>query len=87
MNEKISPWADLLLAFWVVFVCVIYFGGYFWPDVIGMKTNQAAVVYTLMLVISTGVLAKNYLSKPRSSSCELDNQITDMPVANLDTEA
>ncbi len=56
-------WADALLTLWVLVVAVFYFGGYFLPAQIGVYTQLGAVFYALMLLVSAGVLAWNYLHR------------------------
>lgn len=63
MTEKPALWADLLLILWVIAVAVFFFGGYFWPAQIGVYTPFGAVFYALMLLISIGTLAWNYLHR------------------------
>ena len=46
-----SPILDWLLAAWIVFVAVVYFGGYFLPQ-IGALTGNFAALYAIMLIIS-----------------------------------
>ena len=62
MTEKPPVWADLLLTFWVLVVGVVYFGGFFVPE-IGAWTGRAAAVYALMLLVSVCVLAWNFLNR------------------------
>ncbi len=64
MIGKPPLWADLLLTFWVIVVAVFYFGGYFLPAQIGVYTQIGAGVYALMLLVSVGMLAWNYLHRP-----------------------
>lgn len=65
MSEKPPVWADWLLTFWVLAVGVFYFGGYFLPNVIGRYTVSASALYALMLLVSAGYGAFQYLSKTR----------------------
>jgi len=61
-------WADLLLMLWVLVVSVFYFGGYFFPAQIGICTQVGAGFYALMLLISAGTLAWNYLHRAETNS-------------------
>ena len=63
MTEKPPLWADLLLTLWVLVVAVFYFGGYFLPAQIGLYTQAGAAFYALMLLVSAGTLAWNYLHR------------------------
>ncbi len=63
MTEKPPLWADLLLTFWVIVVGVFFFGGYFLPAQIGVYTQAGAGFYALMLLVSAGTLAWNYLHR------------------------
>jgi hypothetical protein len=63
--EKTPGWADWLLTAWVLVVGVFYFGGYFLPSAIGRYTVSASALYALMLLISAGFGAFQYLSKNR----------------------
>jgi len=65
MSEKPPVWADWLLALWVLVVGVFYFGGYFLPSTIGRYTISASALYALMLLVSAGYGAFQYLSKTR----------------------
>ncbi len=65
MTEKPPAWADWLLTLWVLAVGVFYFGGYFLPGVIGRYTASASAFYALMLLVSAGFGAFQYLSKNR----------------------
>lgn len=70
MTEKPPLWADLLLTLWVLVVAVIYFGGYLLPAQIGVYTPFGAVFYALMLLISIGTLAWNYLHRNETKMAE-----------------
>jgi len=63
MTDKPPLWADLLLTLWVIFVGVFFFGGYFLPRQIGIYTQAGAGIYALMLLVSAGALAWNYLHR------------------------
>ncbi len=65
MTEKPPVWADWLLTVWVLTVGVFYFGGYFLPSAIGRYTASASALYALMLLVSAGFGALQYLSKTR----------------------
>jgi len=64
MTEKPPLWADLLLTLWVISVAVFFFGGYFLPGQIGVYTQAGSACYALMLLVSVGTLAWNYLHRP-----------------------
>ena len=64
MTGKPPLWVDLLLTLWVIAIAVFYFGGYFLPAQIGVYTQVGAGIYALMLLISVGTLAWNYLHRP-----------------------
>lgn len=66
MTGKPPLWADLLLIVWTLTVGVFYFGGYFFPMQIGVYTQSGAALYALVLLISVGTLAWNYLHRPAS---------------------
>lgn len=63
MTGKPPLWADILLTLWVIVVAVFYFGGYFLPAQIGVYTQAGAGFYALMLLLSAGTLAWNYLHR------------------------
>lgn len=63
MTEKPSPWADWLLTVWIIVVGVFYFGGYFFPALIGRYTAAASALYALMLLASVGTLAVRFLRR------------------------
>lgn len=63
MTEKPPLWVDLLLTLWVVIVGVFFFGGYFLPGQIGVYTQTGSAFYALMLLISVGTLAWNFLHR------------------------
>jgi hypothetical protein len=44
--------ADWITACWIVFVAVVYYGGYFLPSRIGVYTSNLAAVYALMIIVS-----------------------------------
>ena len=46
-----ARWADWLLALWIVFVGVVYYGGALSPA-IGSLTPRLATVYVLVLTVS-----------------------------------
>ena len=68
MTKKPSLWADTLLTLWVLVVAVFYFGGYFLPAQIGVYTQLGAAFYALMLLVSAGTLAWNYLHRADAKS-------------------
>ncbi len=70
MTEKPPLWADLLLTLWVIVVAVFFFGGYFLPAQIGVYTQAGAAFYALMLLVSVGTLAWNYLHRPGAEKTE-----------------
>jgi len=70
MTEKSPLWADLLLTFWVIVVGVFFFGGYFLPAQIGVYTQAGAGFYALMLLVSAGTLAWNYLHRTDAPKTE-----------------
>ncbi len=74
MTEKPALWADLLLTLWIVVVAVVYFGGFLLPAQIGVYTPFGAVFYALMLLISVGTLAWNYLHRTQTKSAEPKQQ-------------
>jgi uncharacterized membrane protein YhaH (DUF805 family) len=64
MTEDRPPlWADWLLTFWVLFVGVVYFGGYFAPE-IGALTTNASAFYALMVLTSVLFLSLRRLRRP-----------------------
>jgi len=63
MTEKPPLWADILLTLWVIIVAVFFFGGYFLPAQIGVYTQAGSALYALMLLVSVGMLAWNYLRR------------------------
>ncbi len=63
MTEKPPLWADVLLTLWVVVVGVFFFGGYYFPQQVGVYTQAGAGFYALMLLLSAGTLAWNYLHR------------------------
>ena len=63
MTGKPPFWADLLLIVWVLTVAVFYFGGYFFPALIGVYTQSGAASYALVLLIAVGRMAWNYLHR------------------------
>ena len=67
MTKKPPLWADGLLTLWVLVVTVFYFGGYFLPAQIGVYTQVGAGFYALMLLISAGTLAWNYLHRAEAN--------------------
>ena len=68
MTERPPLWADGLLTLWVLVVAVFYFGGYFLPAQIGVYTQAGAAFYALMLLVSAGTLAWNYLHRADTSN-------------------
>lgn len=68
MTEKPPLWADTLLTLWVLVVAVFYFGGYFLPAQLGVYTQAGAGFYALMLLVSAGTLAWNYLHRSETKS-------------------
>lgn len=66
MTEKPPLWADVLLTLWVLVVAVFFFGGYYFPQQIGVYTQVGAGFYALMLLASVGTLAWNYLHRDRA---------------------
>ena len=79
MTEKPPLWADLLLTLWVVVVAVFYFGGYFLPAQIGVYTQLGAAFYALMLLVSAGMLAWNYLHRTDTKSDDTKKDKTNPP--------
>ena len=63
MTDKLPPWADWLLTVWIVAVGVFYFGGYFFPVLIGRYTAAASALYALMLLAAVGALAVRFLRR------------------------
>lgn len=68
MNGKPPLWADGLLTLWVLVVAVFSFGGYFLPAQIGVYTQAGAAFYALMLLLSAGTLAWNYLHRAKTNN-------------------
>jgi hypothetical protein len=66
MTRKPPPWADVLLTIWIAAVGLIYFGGFFWPDVVGPWTEPASKFYALMLLVAVGVSAWRLLARSGS---------------------
>ena len=62
MKTSISTIADIALTVWILTVAVIYFGGYFFPNSIGIWTGHAIIVYAVMLLAAVGVLAAKFLA-------------------------
>jgi len=60
MTSKPSIIVDLLVAAWVVFVAVIYYGGYFSPA-IGVLTGVGSSVYGVVLLLAVIAVARVYL--------------------------
>ncbi len=79
MTGKPPLWADALLTLWVVVVAVFYFGGYFLPAQIGVYTQIGAAFYALMLLVSVGTLAWNYLHRAETKSGETKKDKTNSP--------
>jgi len=79
MTEKPPLWADSLLTLWVLVVAVFYFGGYFLPAQIGIYTQAGAAFYALMLLVSAGTLAWNYLHRAEKASDETKRDETNSP--------
>jgi hypothetical protein len=53
---------DLVLTLWILFVAVVYFGGFFW-QAIGMSTAVFDKVYAGMLIASVAVLCWRWLTR------------------------
>lgn len=70
MTEKPPLWADVLLTLWVVVVGVFFFGGYLLPAQIGVYTQAGSGFYALMLLVSAGTLAWNYLHRADAPKTE-----------------
>lgn len=71
MTEKPPLWADWLLTLWVIVVGVFSLGGYFLPRQIGVYTPLGAAFYALMLLVSAGALAWNYLGRAGAQKTEV----------------
>lgn len=87
MTEKPALWADLLLTLWVLVVAVVYFGGYFLPAQIGIYTPFGAVFYAVMLLVSIGTLAWNYLHRTEAKPDGAKPQDGDAHEDEKDAEA
>jgi len=70
MPRKPSIIVDLPAALWVLFVGVIFYGGYFWPDTVGMFTGQACVIYLAVLLIAVALAVVSGLAGPKSKAPE-----------------
>ncbi|BDI31258.1 hypothetical protein CCAX7_33090 [Capsulimonas corticalis] len=77
MKTSIPLAADIALTVWVVTVAVVYFGGYFAPNSIGIWTGHAIVVYALMLLASVGVLATKFLAASDDKKRSADSDVSD----------
>ncbi len=62
-----SRLADIVLALWIVFVGVVYFGGYFFPA-IGLATAQLGKVYAVLLIVAVIVLSWRWLTRAPAQS-------------------
>ncbi len=76
MTKKPPLWGDLLLTMWVLVVAVFYFGGYFLPARIGAYIQLGAALYALMLLVSAGTLAWNYLHRTDTKSRDTKSRDT-----------
>ena len=56
--------ADIALSTWILFVAVVYFGGYFSPA-IGSMTLAFGKVYAAMLIASVIVVSLRWLTRER----------------------
>jgi len=65
MPQKPSIILDLLASAWVVFVAVMYYGGYFSP-LIGIQTGVGSLVYGVVLIVSVLLVAYAFL-RPKAS--------------------
>ena len=72
MPEKPPLWADVRLTLWVLVVAGLFVGGYFFPAQIGVYTQVGAGFYALMLLISVGTLAWNYLHRESAGEDETE---------------
>jgi hypothetical protein len=70
MPQKPSIGMDLLSTAWVVFVAVIYYGGYANPQSLGVFTGPGCAVYGAVLLIAVVAAARRYLSGARSNTVE-----------------
>lgn len=68
MSNRPSILADLCALAWVVFVGVMYFGGYFSPETVGVFTGQSCIIYGGVLLLAAASAALRYLSSGTRSA-------------------
>ncbi|MEO7717404.1 MAG: hypothetical protein ABIY70_14485 [Capsulimonas sp.] len=77
MKTSLPPIADIALSFWVLTVAVVYFGGYFLPNSIGLWTGHTVVVYAVMLLAAVAVLAAKFLAASDDKKRSADSDMSD----------
>ena len=65
-SEGLPRWADALLTLWVVVVAVVYFGGYFWPEAVGVYAAAGRTFYAALLLVAAVSLTLRYLNRGRN---------------------
>jgi hypothetical protein len=80
MSCKPNPILDVLVSLWVVFVGIVYYGGYWMPRSIGVATGRLSVAYATMILISAAILCVRFLR--RESPEEASKAPTDQDASN-----
>jgi len=73
MSTKPSIIVDLLVAAWVVFVAVIYYGGYASPA-IGVLTGVGSSVYGVVLLLAVIAAGRVFLRGGKSDTDKPDDK-------------
>jgi len=68
MPPKPSIVVDLLVAAWIIFVAVIYYGGYF-SQAIGVLTGVGSSIYGVVLLLAVVASGRVYL---RGNKVDID---------------
>lgn len=66
-SGRFSVVLDIISSLWVIVVAVIFYGGYYQPDTVGIETGKAIVIYAALIILTAIKFALEYLSKDRNT--------------------
>jgi hypothetical protein len=77
-NFQLSTLADIIATVWIVWIGIVYYGGY-WSTEIGSWTRASIAIYAAVLLIAAIAAAARYLKRPSPVAAAADRPMDSPP--------